>query len=191
MTIEGRRTGWLTHMFHAQFRELLLHALARYQLACPAYCLMPDHLHLLWLGLAPSSDQRLAAQFFRQHMNRLLASGGTLKRPATPPPVAEGVSLPPASLAKQPLGTLTRSATPLKLQKQGYDHVLRRDERGKDALGKVAFYILENPARKELVKSRDAWPFSGGMVAGYPDLDPRQDDYWERFWKLYWKLAEP
>ncbi|MCX7824844.1 MAG: hypothetical protein N2689_04740 [Verrucomicrobiae bacterium] len=163
MTIEGRRTGWLTHEFHARLRELLLHTLARYRLACPAYCLMPDHLHLLWLGLARSSDQRLAARLFRQHFNRLLASGGTL----------------------------AGSATAFKLQKQGYDHVLRDNERGRDALGQAGFYILENPARKGLVKHRGQWPFSGGMLAGYPDLDPRQDDYWERFWKIYCKLAEP
>jgi hypothetical protein len=32
----------------------------------------------------------------------------------------------------------------------------------------------------------DAWPFEGAIVPGYPDLDPRQDDYWERFWKIYY-----
>lgn len=37
---------------------------------------MPDHLHLLWIGLASSSDQRKAAKFFREQVNRLLKNTG-------------------------------------------------------------------------------------------------------------------
>lgn len=50
LTLENRAAGWLSAAFHATFREILLHAGARYGLACPAYVLMPDHVHLIWLG---------------------------------------------------------------------------------------------------------------------------------------------
>jgi REP element-mobilizing transposase RayT len=72
MTLEGRATGWLRAGFHPAFRELLLHTMCRYDLVCPAYCLMPDHLHLIWMGVAAEADQRTAAKFLRQHANALL-----------------------------------------------------------------------------------------------------------------------
>ncbi|MDD2764654.1 MAG: hypothetical protein PHE83_11830 [Opitutaceae bacterium] len=72
MTIEHRRTSWLNEAFHARFREILLHTLARHHLVCPVYCLMPDHLHMMWAGLCLASDQRLASRFFRTHLNPAL-----------------------------------------------------------------------------------------------------------------------
>ena len=71
-------------------------------------------------------------------------------------------------------------------QSQPYDHVLRDAERGRDRFESHAGYILQNPMRAGLVGEGDAWPFEGAIVPGYPDLDPRQDDYWERFWKIYY-----
>lgn len=68
LTLEDRATG-----FHSHFRETLLHGCARYGLACPAYVLMPDHMHLLWLGLGPESDQRVAIEFARKHLRPELA----------------------------------------------------------------------------------------------------------------------
>jgi putative transposase len=69
MTVQDRATGWLSPSFHNEFRILLLHACARYSLVCPAYCLMPDHFHLLLLGTARHSDQRLAVRFLRKYLN--------------------------------------------------------------------------------------------------------------------------
>ena len=77
MTIADRKTGWLDDAFHRAFRELLAHVLHRYCLLCPVYCLMPDHLHLLWMGLRQDSDQYLAARFFRQHGNAILSGNDT------------------------------------------------------------------------------------------------------------------
>src|SRR5438477_12992430 len=57
ITLETRATGWLDALFHAHFRELLLHVGAREGLFCPAYVLMPDHMHLVWMGLKLASDQ--------------------------------------------------------------------------------------------------------------------------------------
>jgi len=72
LTIDDRKTGWLDARFLYKFRELLTHALFRHQLACPIYCLMPDHIHLLWTGLAEQSNQITALKSFRQDLNDTL-----------------------------------------------------------------------------------------------------------------------
>mgnify|MGYP001572776467 CR=1 FL=1 len=72
MTMEERAAGWLNALFHAQFRELLVHACMRYEFLCPVYCLMPDHLHFVGVGFAASSDQLLAVRFCRKYLNLLL-----------------------------------------------------------------------------------------------------------------------
>ena len=51
LTIFDRAEGWLTTRFTSGSSELMLHAAAREGLVCPIYCLMPDHLHLVWMGL--------------------------------------------------------------------------------------------------------------------------------------------
>jgi REP element-mobilizing transposase RayT len=57
MTIRDRRTGWLNAVNHVRLREALLHTAVKYDLLCPVYCLMPDHVHLIWMGLNERSDQ--------------------------------------------------------------------------------------------------------------------------------------
>ncbi len=76
LAIEDRKTGWLDARYLYKFRELLTHAMFHYQLACPIYCLMPDHLHLLWTGVAESSDQLVAMKSFRKDMNDCLGRIG-------------------------------------------------------------------------------------------------------------------
>jgi putative transposase len=39
----------------------------------PVYVLLPDHLHLLWMGLRAGSDQRNAMKFLRRHLAMELA----------------------------------------------------------------------------------------------------------------------
>lgn len=73
MTLEPRATGWLDNHFHAHFRELLLHAAVRENLFCPAYVLMPDHMHLLWLGMWAASNQSNAMRFLRKYLQREFA----------------------------------------------------------------------------------------------------------------------
>jgi putative transposase len=72
MTMFDRATGWLSPQFHTVFRELMLHAAAREDMLCPVYCLMPDHLHFVWMGLQPESDQRNGAAFLRRYLKPLL-----------------------------------------------------------------------------------------------------------------------
>jgi REP element-mobilizing transposase RayT len=150
MTVEERATGWLTAAFHGACREILVHTVFKHRLACPVYCLMPDHVHLLWLGYAPESDQLAAAAFFRKHVNRLLA--------------------------------------PRSFQLQGYDHVLRAEERERGVFQKAAGYILENPIRKGIAEKVEAYAYSGCVIPGYPELTIHQADFWERFWRAYYFL---
>src|SRR5690242_16257381 len=95
LPIARRARGWLSDSFHARFRELMLHTAARESLLCPAYCLMPDHLHLLWMGLRLDSDQMNGMAFLRKHLEPALA--------------------------------------PAKFQHQAHDHVLRSEQRRRNA----------------------------------------------------------
>ncbi len=149
MAIDHRQTGWLTPEFHDRFRMIMLHALARHGLACPAYCLMPDHLHLMWAGLCEASDQRSACAFFRRHLNRLLS--------------------------------------PRRLQAQAYDHVLRPAESAAEALSATTRYVLENPVRAGLCEDWREYRYSNALIAGFPELDIRQPDFWRIFWQAFEK----
>lgn len=68
LTVFDRVKGWLTPSFHQRFRELMLHVAAREGLLCPIYCLMPDHLHLVWLGLRRDTDQINGMAFLRTYL---------------------------------------------------------------------------------------------------------------------------
>jgi putative transposase len=153
MAMERRATGWLDPLHHAQVREMLCHVLGRYWLACPAYCLMPDHGHFLFVGLAEMSNQRAAVARFRETWGAMLALNGYA------------------------------------LQRQPHDHVLREHERERGAFGSVAHYVFENPVRAELIERWQDYPHLGAVVPGYPTLDPRKEDYWDKFWRIYAKLA--
>jgi len=153
LTIFDRQTGWLTESLHLKFRELMLHAAARENLLCPVYCLMPDHIHLMWLGLHRDSDQRNGMSFLRTHFEPLLL--------------------------------------PRKFQPQAHDHVLREEERKQGAFARICFYILANPVRAKLTTETERWPFCGAIVAGYPKLDPLEENFWPLFWKLFQQMRQP
>ena len=76
MTIEERQTGWLIPAFHYKFRELLTHTAFRYAISCPIYCLMPDHIHMLWIGLDDHTDQLKASKYFRKQVGKPLSRLG-------------------------------------------------------------------------------------------------------------------
>jgi len=73
-SIDQRRTGWLERDFHVSFRESLTHAAFLFGVWCPAYCLMPDHIHLVWSGTSEKSDQLLATRWLRRRVNSALAA---------------------------------------------------------------------------------------------------------------------
>ncbi len=74
--IQDRRIGWLKPIFYYKFRELLTHTASRFWLTCPIFCLMPDHMHMLWLGRHPSSDQIEAMKHLRKHLKKVLSAIG-------------------------------------------------------------------------------------------------------------------
>ena len=74
--LQDRRTGWLSDSFHHQFCWVLLHGCARYDVACPLYCLMPDHMHLLIAGWSAQASQRLFISFVRRNLTPTLAVAG-------------------------------------------------------------------------------------------------------------------
>jgi REP element-mobilizing transposase RayT len=72
LTIEHRKQGWLSAALESRFRELMLHTAAREGLICPIYCLMPDHLHLVWMGLRLDTDQMNGMAFLRTYLEPAL-----------------------------------------------------------------------------------------------------------------------
>ncbi len=72
LTILDRKQGWLSPVFYYRFRELLTHSSFRYGFDCPIFCLMPDHFHMLWMGLSETCDQLLAMKHFRKTTNESL-----------------------------------------------------------------------------------------------------------------------
>ena len=72
LTMEERKTGWLIPIFYYKYREILTHAAFRYGLCCPIYCCMPDHIHLLWVGILHRCDQRIAMRYFRKQLRPVL-----------------------------------------------------------------------------------------------------------------------
>ena len=101
LTVLDRATGWLSDSFHALFRELMLDAAAREGIFCPTYCLMPDHVHLVWMGLWLETNQ------------------------------LNGIGLPP--------GTSSGVLAPVKFQPQAHDHVLRAEQRRRNAFAQAVF----------------------------------------------------
>jgi REP element-mobilizing transposase RayT len=152
MPIAMRSQGWLDDLFHAQFREQLLHVAHREGLLCPVYCLMPDHLHFIWMGLRRYTDQRRGSAFLRTQVERILA--------------------------------------PYRFQHQPHDHVLRQEDRKRNAFARTCFYVIENACAAGLVKEAAGWPFAGCVVPGYPVLHPLEGAFWPRFWKIYRELRE-
>ena len=75
-TIQDRRTGWLIPAFHYKFHELLTHATFRYAFMCPIYCLMPDHMHMVWIGIDDRTDQLKASKYFRKQVDEPLRKLG-------------------------------------------------------------------------------------------------------------------
>lgn len=72
MCVDRRQSGWLNPVAHLGFREAFLHACVKFEMLCPVYCLMPDHIHFVWVGSAAISDQRAAIVYFRTNTGSLL-----------------------------------------------------------------------------------------------------------------------
>ncbi len=86
---------------------------------------------------------------------------------------------------------LEPALAPQRFQHQAHDHVLKEDERLRNAFSSVCRYIVENPLRAELVKVAAEWSFSGAVVPGYPTLHPLQEDFWPKLWAQYRAMKHP
>jgi REP element-mobilizing transposase RayT len=153
LPIAMRGTGWLDDRFHARFREVLLHTVHREGFFCPTYCLMPDHMHAVWMGLRLETDQRKGMKFFREH--------------------------------------LAGALFPHRFQHQAHDHVLREEQRKRNAFARICFYVIDNARKAGLVENVNDWPFAGAIVPGYPTLHPFRNGFWPLFWKLYQAARSP
>ncbi len=111
-----------------------------------------------------------------------------MTKPAVPKHTGETPVPPPNGMAF--LRTHLKLA-PQKFQHQPHDHVLKEEERQRNAFERVCHYILDNPRVAELAKLPEECPFSGAVVPGYPKLHPLQDDFWPKFWKLYAQAKHP
>ena len=134
LTIQDRKQGWLKPVTLYRFRELLTHTMFRYGLCCPIFVLMPDHLHMMWLGILDGADQLPAMKHFRTRFN-------------------------------ETLGVFN-----CELQEQGYENVLKEDQRIEEAFTEVCEYIARNPERAALVPpdGYSGYKCSGCIVPGHP-----------------------
>ena len=73
MTIHDRAADWLTAEFHLRFRAILTRNAERYRVVVPAYCLMPDHFHVLSAGVTNTSAHVLWSRSTRRRSNEVLA----------------------------------------------------------------------------------------------------------------------
>ncbi|MFP4068905.1 MAG: hypothetical protein ACLFVC_01865 [Opitutales bacterium] len=75
--------------------------------------------------------------------------------------------------------------SPLRLQRQPHDHILREDERTRDTFADTVRYIRLNPQRAGLTTESSPWPYAGALLPGYPTLDFGTDRFWPTFWKCH------
>jgi putative transposase len=80
LTLERGDEFPLDELFHLRLRECLMHTFAREEgggLVCPVYCVIPDHLHLIWMGTDERGggvgDQQKLMAFFRTHLKRVIS----------------------------------------------------------------------------------------------------------------------
>ncbi|MGB1128708.1 MAG: hypothetical protein ACPG4K_01560 [Haloferula sp.] len=74
----------------------------------------------------------------------------------------------------------------VKLQQQAYDHVLRQDERRKEAFERTVIYIFKNPERAKLTVDWADWPYAGTILPGFPALpDSGFNEFWPAFWRIH------
>ena len=188
MTVQDRRTGWLDARFLYKFREVLAHAAFRYRFACPIYCLMPDHIHMLWCGLSEGSGTR---QEFRSATNdrelpKVLATSATTERRSSATNDIQSSATDQRVAIKTFRNDLNDCLKRIgyEFQRQPYDHVLREDECEKSAIEDTAEYIARNPERKQLipVDSFAKYPFTGCLLPGYPQIKLFAENGWDVIW---------
>jgi putative transposase len=181
LTVFDRGTGWLNTVFHSAFRELMLHVAAREGLFCPAYCLMPDHLHLLWLGLRRDTNQRNGMSFLRTHLEMRLS-------PHKFQPQAHDHVL---RQAERESGAFAKICFYILANPVRAGLVAAGDSRGRREESRLVTSAPTENGRGRRKESRlvtsapTEWPYAGAIIPGYPSLAPWKDDFWPKFWCLF------
>lgn len=80
---------------------------------------------------------------------------------------------------------LNERLTPLRLQRQPHEHVLREEERVRNVFADTVRYIRLNPQRAGLISEDATWPYAGAILPGYPNLNLGTDCFWTTFWKCH------
>ncbi len=111
-----------------------------------AFCVMPDHVHLLCQPPMLEDSGR--------------GSSGGLKPPLQPPLQPIGLSLFIQFLKSKTTRRLRLLGVEGPIWQRGFDHILRKDEK----LPVLQEYILNNPVRAGLVNDCDEYPFSFASV---------------------------
>ena len=133
-----RRPRFATPEIHDAVREALLSAGERHGCLVPIYTLMPDHLHVLFLGRDEHSRAKAAMDRFKWEFGIWLGQN----RPD------------------------------LDLQKDYYDHIVRRSQGWEGQ----ARYLALNPVRKGLASDVFGWPYTGSI--GYDLQEVLLDAWW-------------
>ncbi|MBI3170590.1 MAG: transposase [Chloroflexi bacterium] len=125
---------WLNDEGMANVVTDKIHSMDRQRYSLFAYCIMPNHVHLL---INPFFDERINHQ------------GATLKYP-----VADTLRLLKGSTARE--CNLKLGRTGHFWHRESYDHYARDEEE----LGRIISYILNNPVKAGLVKEWKEWAFA-------------------------------
>ncbi|HKQ88549.1 MAG TPA: transposase [Candidatus Acidoferrales bacterium] len=144
--------------------EILQGKSTAHRFSVHAYCVMPDHIHMLVSGLEDRSD--------------LLAFVKDFKREAQwqfPPEKKR--KAPTEKRAQTPRATVA-ATKPAVWQKKFYDHILRQT----DKMNAVAGYIWTNPVRAGLCVDPREYPYSGSLVTDWKNII-RPLESWVPQWK--------
>jgi REP element-mobilizing transposase RayT len=79
-----------------------------------------------------------------------------------------------------------RLPTNVELQKQAYDHVLRKSESSPEPFTAMVHYICENPVRQKLVLRAQDWNYTDTVAPGWSlGLKPTSEGFRQEWWKWW------
>lgn len=133
-----------------------------------AWCLMPDHLHVLAEGIAEHSSLFSFVRRLKHETTAECAFGAR------------------ADNSDRPLQNPNRGSVESDSlwQRNFYEHIVRNREH----LQSVASYIWMNPVRKHICASPDEYPFSGSLTFGLK-WNTKGSDNWLPPWKTSVRLS--
>lgn len=126
-----------------------------------AWCLMPDHLHILAEGIAEDADLFSFIGRFKRRTTNECASGARADKSHRP------LQLQKHSVARDRLW-----------QRNFYEHIVRNRE----GLARIASYIWMNPVRKGICLRLEDYSFSGSLTFPWKQVSTPAGS-WSPPWK--------